>query len=234
MRRSVRWSLWTVGALVGASVLYWAVIFAIVWHDSTTDSHRASDAIIVLGAAQYNGRPSPDLQARLDHALVLWRERVAPIVVVTGGKQPGDKFTEAETGATYLHEHGVPQSNILREVQGRSSWESLEAASRFLEARHLRRVALVSDAYHSARIADIAADVGLDPVTSPTHFIHGARILPYLFRESIRVAAGRLLGYGTLQRHGRVGKLLPGLAIIVLPPRRSRHAATRVRQAVRK
>ena len=172
----------------------------------------------MLGAAQYNGVPSNDLRARLDHALALWREHIAPIIVVTGGKEPGDRYTEAATGAMYLHARGVPQSAILREVQGRSSWESLEAAARFLQERHLRRVTLVSDAYHSARIADIAADVGLDPVTSPTHFIRGIHILPYLFRESVRVGAGRLIGYGVLQRHGRVGKLLPGLAIMVVPP----------------
>ncbi len=214
MSRPVRWIVRAVLAIVAAGIVYWAVIFVIVWRASTGDSRRPSDAIIVLGAAQYNGRPSADLRARLDHALLLWRAHVAPIIVVTGGKQPGDRYTEASTGATYLHEHGVPDQAILREVQGRSSWESLEAASRFLEAGHRRRVTLVSDAYHSARIADIAADVGLDPVTSPTHFIHGMHIVPYLFRESVRVAAGRLVGYDVLQRHGRVGKLLPGLAIM--------------------
>jgi uncharacterized SAM-binding protein YcdF (DUF218 family) len=225
--RPVRWILGAIGALLGAALVYWLVIFVIVWRDATTDSHRHGDAIIVLGAAQYNGRPSDDLRFRLDHALALWREHVAPTIVVTGGKQPGDRFTEAATGAVYLHDHGVPNTAILREVQGRSSWESLEAAARFLQARHLRRVTLVSDAYHSARIDDIAADVGLDPVTSPTHFIHGVHIVPYLFRESIRVAAGRLIGYGVLQRHGRVGKLLPGLAIMVVPLRRSPNKRSR-------
>ncbi len=229
MARPVRWIVGASVAAVAAAFVYWAVIFVIVWHESTTDSRRPSDAIIVLGAAQYNGRPSDDLRARLDHALTLWREHVAPTIVVTGGKQPGDLYTEAATGAIYLHAHGVPETAILREVQGRSSWESLEAASRFLQVRHLRHVTLVSDAYHSARIDDIAADVGLDPVTSPTHFVHGIHIVPYLLRESVRVAAGRLLGYGVLQRHGRVGKLVPGLAIMALPPRRSRHAAKLVR-----
>jgi uncharacterized SAM-binding protein YcdF (DUF218 family) len=227
--RPARWFIGAVLAVIAAGIVYWAVIFVTVWHESTTDSRRPSDAIIVLGAAQYNGVPSDDLRARLDHSLVLWREHIAPIIVVTGGKEPGDQYTEAATGAMYLHARGVPQNAILREVQGRSSWESLEAAARFLQERHLRRVTLVSDAYHSARIADIAADVGLDPVTSPTHFISGIHIVPYLFRESVRVAAGRLIGYGVLQRHDPVGKLLPGLAIMIVPSRRSRRAGRPIR-----
>ena len=87
-----------------------------------------SDAIVVLGAAQYDGRPSPVLAARLDHALELYDDGVAPMIVVTGGRQPGDRFTEATASATYLHEHGVPDAAILRETTGRSSWESLAAA----------------------------------------------------------------------------------------------------------
>ncbi len=213
------------GALV--AFVYWVVIFVQVWQASRVDNRRPSEAIIVLGAAQYNGRPSPVLAARLDHAFELWRAHVAPRIVVTGGKQPGDVYTEASTGATYLHARGVPQSAILREVQGRSSWESLQAAARILHAERISKVTLVSDPYHNARIRDIAEEVDLDAVTSPTHTspVRGWSEVRYLFRESVRVAAGRIFGYARLQRHDRIGKLVPGLAIMLGLPRRRRAVA---------
>ena len=102
------------------------------------DDARPSDAIIVLGAAEFDGRASKILAARLDHAIDLYHRGIAPVVVVTGGKQPGDRFTEASVGASYLHDHQVPERAILRETTGRSSWQSLEAAARFLKARTSR------------------------------------------------------------------------------------------------
>ena len=128
--------------------------FVQVWRAARRDDARPSDAIVVLGAAQYDGTPSPVLAARLDHALDAVRRRIAPMIVVTGGRQPGDRFTEATAAATYLHEHGVPDDAILRETTGRSSWESLAAAARFLKERDMTRVVLVSDPYHAARIDD--------------------------------------------------------------------------------
>ncbi len=220
--KPLRWLLKAIGVLAAVVFVYWVVIFVIVWHASTQDDRGHTDAIVVLGAAQYNGRPSPDLQARLDHALELWRAKVAPVIVVTGGKQPLDRYTEAQAGAKYLHQHGVPETAILREVEGSSSWESLQAAARFLKRDHRDHVTLVSDAYHSARIVDISEDVGLHAVTSPSRLIHGSKQLPYLLKESVRVAGGRVFGYATLDRHQRVGKLVPGLAIMILPFRRRR------------
>src|SRR5262249_30254309 len=118
-------------ALVAIVVVYLAVTFVQVWMASRRDGARPSQAIIVLGAAQYNGQPSPVLAARLDHAIDLYRAHIAPVVVVTGGRQPGDQYTEAGASADYLHEHGVADRAILRETTGRTSWESLEAAARF-------------------------------------------------------------------------------------------------------
>ena len=118
-------------ALFAFVFVYLAVTFVQVWRAARRDEARRSDAIIVLGAAQYDGRPSPVLAARLDHAIDLYRDDIAPVIVVTGGRQAGDRFTEATAGATYLHEHGVPDNAILRETTGRSSWESLEASARF-------------------------------------------------------------------------------------------------------
>lgn len=222
------------GALVFALValLYSVVIFVQVWRASRADSRRPGDAIVVLGAAQYDGRPSPVLAARLDHAIELWKAKIAPRIVVTGGKQPGDRFTEAAASAMYLHERGVPDTAILREVQGRSSWESLQAAARILRDRKLNRVTLVSDPYHDARIRDIAGDVGLDAVVSPTRTspVRGWTEFHYLLKETARVGVGRLIGYSRLERRGRIGQLVPGLAIMFgLPRRSSRRIAAPIR-----
>jgi uncharacterized SAM-binding protein YcdF (DUF218 family) len=196
--------------------VYLAVTFAQVWMASRRDEARRSDAIIVLGAAEYNGSPSPVLAARLDHAIDLYDQHIAPVIVVTGGKQPGDRFTEAGASANYLHQHSIPDAAILRETTGRTSWESLEAAARFLENRNMKRVVLVSDPYHSARIKAIAHEVGLDAVTSPTRTspIKGTAALKRMFGETLRVAAGRIFGYARLDRHRSVVKLVPGLATL--------------------
>src|SRR5262249_59217056 len=129
---------------------------------------RRSDAIVVLGAAQYSGTPSPVFKARLDHAAALYDEHVAPLVVVTGGKQTGDMFTEATSGANYLHQKGIPDRAILRETTSHTSWESLAAAARVLRSRGEKQVVLVSDPFHALRIRSIASELGLDAVTSPT------------------------------------------------------------------
>ena len=196
--------------------VYLSVTFVQVWMASRRDEARPSDAIIVLGAAEYDGRPSPVLAARLNHAVDLYRDGIAPMIVVTGGRVPGDRFTEAGVSADYLHKHAVPDTAILRETTGRTSWESLEAAARFLEKGDMRRVVLVSDPYHSARIKAIAHEVGLDAVTSPTRTspIKGMSAFKRLLGETVRVAAGRLFGYARLDRHRSVVKLVPGLATL--------------------
>jgi uncharacterized SAM-binding protein YcdF (DUF218 family) len=199
--------------------LYLSVTFFQVWRSARREAAQPADAIVVLGAAQYDGRPSPVLAARLDHALALYNEGIAPTIVVTGGRQPGDRFTEATAGAKYLHEHGVPDDAILRETNGRSSWESLAAAGAFLKDRDMTHVVLVSDPYHAARIDDIADEVGLDAVTSPTRTspISGGAEWRRFGTETLRVAAGRLFGYRRLEESKQMGKVVPGLGI-VMPP----------------
>ena len=150
-----------------------------------------------MGAAQYDGVPSPALQARLDHVVDLWDRKVAPTVVVTGGKQPGDRFTEATASATYLTAHGIPQSSILRETNGRSTYQSLADASAILKRRKITRVVLVSDAYHSARIQGIASELGLDATVSPIGSDHGlnAKLAVRYAEETAVVAAARIVGF---------------------------------------
>lgn len=187
-----------VGAVLVTSVLlYLSVTFVQVWQASRRDEARAVQAIVVLGAAQYDGRPSPVLRARLEHAADLYQRGLAEHVVVTGGKQAGDRVTEATVSANYLARHGVPEHAILREVQGRSSWQQLAAAATFLKRRGITKVLLVSDGFHAARISAIADELGLEGYTSPAPGspIHGAAKLPYVGGETLAVAAGRLLGF---------------------------------------
>ena len=222
MRRVLRISLRVAIALFAVVFTYLTIVFVQVWLAARRDDARPADAIIVLGAAQFDGRASKVLAARLDHAVDLYRRGIAPVVVVTGGKQPGDRFTEASVGATYLHDHEVPERALLRETTGRTSWQSLAAASRFLKERKLTSVVLVSDPYHSARIEDVAHDVGLQAATSPTRTspIKGVGEWRRFVTETIRVAAGRIFGYGRLDRHRQVENLVPGLATMLAPLRR--------------
>ncbi len=222
MRRFLSWRvvISIVLVLLLAGFLYFVVTFIQVWFAARRDDARPSQAIVVLGAAQFDGTPSPVFRARLDHAADLYADGIAPTVVVTGGKQTGDRFTEAAAGANYLAERGVPDSAILRETTSRSSWESLSATANFLEERGMTRVVLVSDPFHSLRIEAIADELGLDAVTSPTRTspITGAGEWRRFFTEALRVAAGRIVGFGRLARSAdRVGRLVPGLSILAPP-----------------
>ncbi len=146
-------------ALVG---LYVGVTFVQVWWATGQDDARPSEAIIVLGAAQYDGEPSPVLEERLDHAHVLWDEGMAPMIVVTGGRQPGDRFTEATASYNHLRDLGVPDDDILKEVDGTNTWEQLAASARFLAERDVTDVILVTDDYHAYRVEAIAGELGLE------------------------------------------------------------------------
>lgn len=174
---------------------YVGVTFVQVWQASREDGARNAEAIVVLGAAQYDGTPSPALQARLEHALELYEQGLAPMIVVTGGRQEGDRFTEAKSGYNYLRGRGVPDEVIRMEVQGASTYESMAAVARFLKAEGISEVVLVSSPAHAKRLAGIADDVGLDAGISPTDAKPGIREYT---RETVAVAAGRLVGYRRL------------------------------------
>ncbi|CAA9259752.1 MAG: hypothetical protein AVDCRST_MAG10-2686 [uncultured Acidimicrobiales bacterium] len=186
-----------IAALLAALVLYVGVTFAQVWRAAHNDQARPAEAIVVFGTAQYNGIPSPVLAARLDHAIDLYRRRLAPVIVVTGGNQPGDQFTEATASANYLIQRGVPDDDVLREVSGTSSWQSLAAAANFLGDRSIREVLLVSDPFHSLRIQAMAKELGLEGHPSPTTSspIRGMSEARYMARETVAVAVGRVIGF---------------------------------------
>lgn len=133
-----------------------------VWQQSHTDENRRADGIVVLGAAQYDGEPSQVFKARLDQAAFLFEEGLAPTVVVTGGKQEGDRFTEAEAGEMYLVEQGVPADRIVGETEGRTTFESLRAVSEMAADQGIQTILLVSDPLHLERIKRMALDLGFE------------------------------------------------------------------------
>lgn len=200
----LKWVLRAVVALCAIGVVYVAVTFVQVWMASRQDQARPVQAIVVLGAAQYNGVPSPDLKARLDHSFDLWHRGLSDVVVVTGGKQPGDHFTEATASADYLAGRGMPDKSILREVSGRDSWQSLASAAAFLKARKRFTVLLVSDPFHDKRIALMADELGLKPYVSPTRAspIQGHVKAMYFAKETAEVAIGRVIGFRRVVRLG--------------------------------
>jgi len=186
-----------VAILLIAVLLFLGVTFVQVWQASRRDGAREAEAIVVFGAAQYNGRPSAVLRARLNHAADLYERRLARVVVVTGGRQAGDSQTEAGASAAYLQEKGVPESAILWEPYGRNSWQQLASVAGILKQRDLRRVVLVTDPFHAERVHEMAEELGLDATVSPTRTspISGASELRHLAKETAAVAIGRVVGF---------------------------------------
>ena len=145
-----------------------------VWYVARIDDRTPADAIVVLGAAQYNGIPTPVFQARLEHAATLFDEGVAPQIITVGGSQPGDLYTEAGSGRSYLTQLGVPPEAILAVETGTNTVGSLEAVARTVRDQGGESVVLVRDPTHSYRSRMMAHDVGLDAWTSPTR--HGPAV----------------------------------------------------------
>jgi uncharacterized SAM-binding protein YcdF (DUF218 family) len=179
-------------ATVGLGFLYVAVTFVQVLVASNHDDRDPADAIIVLGAAQYDGEPSPVLARRLDHAFALWEAGVAPLVITTGSNIEGDRFTEGYAGFEYLRFKGIPEEDMLVVTDGSSTWEQVAATARQLRARELASAVLVSDPYHSLRLEQIAGEAGLAGAVSPTE---GGSSIRQLLRETAAVSLGRVLGY---------------------------------------
>lgn len=172
MRWFRRHPVWTAIALVGLAAFVLVGGSAItVWraahHDGAGDVEHA-DAIVVLGAAQYDGTPSPLFQGRLDHAALLWDQGRADLMITVGSKQPGDRHTEAEAGRDYLIAQGVPADKIVAVEIGHTTLQSLQAAAHEMSDRGLHSAFLVSDPWHNARISAMAADLGLEGHASAT------------------------------------------------------------------
>lgn len=189
-------------ALLVSSVAYLGVTLLQVWNTGRSDHSTPVDAIIVMGAAQYDGRPSPQLKARLDHVVELWNDGMAPLVIVTGGKQPGDRFTEAESSRRYLVDAGIPSRAIVDEDEGKSSWESLRNVAGRADGWGVRTVVLVSDPFHSLRIRLMSKELGLIAYTSATDTspVRGWTAARKHLVETAGVAVGRIVGFSTLER----------------------------------
>ena len=148
--------------------LLWLASLLAVLAWERNDQARPAGAIVVLGAAQYVGRPSPVLRARLDHAIALWRQNLAPIMIVTGGRGSGDTTSEAAVSQRYAIRRGVPSSAILLETEGRTTSQSMEGVAALMGPRGRNDVLLVSDPFHMLRLTILARRHGLVPFSSPT------------------------------------------------------------------
>jgi uncharacterized SAM-binding protein YcdF (DUF218 family) len=199
-RRWLRRSVIGVAVVLVLCVVYFGVTLYQVHSTGRSDQARPVDAIVVLGAAQYDGRPSPQLAARLDHAADLWALGLAKVIVVTGGNQPGDRFTEAEASASYLADHGVPGESILQESEGHSTYASLDTVASMLRERGLFRVLLVTDPFHSLRARLTAQELGLVAYVSPTRTspVRGGAAVRHELQEAAGIALGRLIGFKRL------------------------------------
>lgn len=155
-------------ALIGVVILGWVISFGAVLTWERLDQTRSVGAIVVLGAAQYVGHPSPVLRARLDHAISLWNRRLAPILIVTGGRGTGDTTSEAAVSQRYASQRGVPASAILLETEGRTTSQSMAGVAALMGSQHRRDVLLVSDPFHMLRLVILARRHGLEPFASPT------------------------------------------------------------------
>ena len=139
-----------------------------VWAEGQRDDSRPADAIVVMGAAQYDGRPSPVFAARIDHAIDLFRDVVAPRLIVTGGKQEGDRTTEAASARAYAIARGVPPTAILFEDKSRTTLESIRGLRSLMDQNDLKTAVFVSDRPHMLRVLRMAADEGITAYGSPT------------------------------------------------------------------
>jgi len=185
--------------LLLAVAVYLGVTAYQVWKTGQRYEPRAAGAIVVMGAAQYNGVPSPDLRARLEQASLLWHQHYSSSIMVTGSKEPGDVYTEAQASARYLESVGVPAGDIMQ-AGGRNSWDNLSEAAPTLIARGDTTVLVVTDKFHMARSLAIASSVGLTPYATPTQYspITGLSAVPYYAKETLGVAVGRVIGFDHL------------------------------------
>jgi uncharacterized SAM-binding protein YcdF (DUF218 family) len=197
--RGVRWVAQRFWIALGLVVVYLVFTGAQVWLTSRHSHPAAAQAVVVMGAAERGGVPSPDLTARLQDAADLWHRHLAPMVVVTGSRPAGDHLTEAGVSQGWLVAHGVTATDIVQ-ANGNGSWGDLAGAASVLHQRGLKRVLVVTDGFREDRSLAIATQVGLraQPVPVANSPIKGWSTVPYFARETVGVAVGRVVGYSRL------------------------------------
>ena len=178
-------------AIATVLLVAWVISMVMVDRVGRRDEAQRADAIVVLGAAQYVGRPSPVLRARVDHAVALWKRGLAPTLILTGGTGVGDTTSEAAVARKYAMSRGVPDRAIVVEIKGRTTSESMRAVARIMDDREQSSVILVSDPFHMLRLSILATRFGLEPYTSPTRTSpitsNREEHWKYLISESVKV-----------------------------------------------
>jgi uncharacterized SAM-binding protein YcdF (DUF218 family) len=175
-----------------------------VWRVGRTQSTTQVDAIVVMGAAQYDGVPSPLLKARLMRAFELWEQKVAPRIVLTGGNKPGDRFTEASASAIFLRQQGVPQEDLLQESLSRSTYEALRNVRNLVATDSnfagIKRIVIVTNPYHELRSRLTAREMNFETTTSPSSNspIAGNSAFKKYVKEGAGIALARVIGFGNL------------------------------------
>jgi uncharacterized SAM-binding protein YcdF (DUF218 family) len=189
----------TVGVCIALISYVGIVAVSVTWAGAHGDT-KSVDAIVVMGAAQYDGVPSPLLESRLQHALNLWKQKQAPLIAVTGGKQAGDRFTEGDTSRRWLTDRGVPVAAIIVESVGHSTWESIKNLAPMLTAANIRSVVVVSSSWHVQRAALSLDELGFRAHSSASSdgVLSGSSEKSKLIREIAGVSLGRIIGFGTL------------------------------------
>jgi uncharacterized SAM-binding protein YcdF (DUF218 family) len=181
----------------GAAVLAFALLVTstalAIWWNARQDSRPTSDAIVVLGSAQYNGVPSSIFEARLEHAIALYEDGVAPMIVTVGGKATGDEFTEAEAGRDYLANAGIPADSLLAVPEGVDTLESMRAVSTAFDEHGWTSAVLVTDPWHAMRAERMAEDAGIEAESSPTRQGPAVETRATQFRYILRETAAYLL-----------------------------------------
>jgi uncharacterized SAM-binding protein YcdF (DUF218 family) len=186
-----------VNRVAGAAVLAFVLLVVstglAIWWTARQDSRPASDAIVVLGTAQYNGVPSSIFEARLEHAVALYEAGVAPVIVTVGGKADGDQFSEAEAGQAYLSEQGIPDDALLAVPEGADTLESIRAVSAAFGGRGWTSAVIVTDPWHAMRAERMAEDSGMEADSSPTRQGPAVQTRATQFRYIVRETAAYLL-----------------------------------------
>lgn len=181
--------------------LYAVLTFVSILSVGRLDAGDPADAVVVMGAAQYDGTPSPMLESRLRHALDLYMQGRVKVIAVTGGKIPGDRFTEAAASRRWLTDRGVPSSVIIREDYGRSTWESLSSLAPILQKNNISSVLVSTDRWHMQRCLLSLRDLGIEAKasatdTSPLQGVQRAWVK--YAKETVGVGLGRIIGFDRL------------------------------------
>ena len=196
-RALASWFRWTFGVLLTIAAL-WVATVGLILLEGGRPKLRKADAVLVLGAAQWNGKPSPVFKARLDHGIDLHLKGYAPYLVLTGGVGRGDTLSEGEVARRYAIHHGVSDSAILVERVGVTSRESIQGAASIMQMHGLHSALVVSDSYHMLRVQLLARRAGIEPYRAPTPNSPIDRAPQqrwhYVLRESVLFPATALFG----------------------------------------